>query len=451
MNFYSAVLKTIVKNSLWDFESRLLLAVSGGRDSMAMFHTFIALTPEPEKSLIVAHIDHGIRPESADDAAFVEDISCDAGVPFVCIKLPSALPPENCSPEQFWRCERYRLLKQIQLSCGAKAIATAHTATDHLETLLLRISSGTGPRGFLGIRLKRMDGVIRPLLNVTRWDVADFADTSGLSWRDDVSNYDDSRPRNALRKHVVPVLRNLNPSVEALSVTASNLLADEDAYMSRQALLLLERADWKKTLPAKLDSAIFQTAAEPIIRRSATALYHDIAPKHRLSHAHVTALSQCLKGESRKCPLPKDMLACHSNRHNSVFLIPFVTPEDRFCEVSLSSEGNFIVGAFKIGLKKIAPNRIPSREVAATGNPVLRTRRANDVYLDFTNGIEIRLSEFFRTENILVNLRPILPLLVCNQNRVLWVADPFTKSQINVFIRKNTVFRLTCNPLSAIK
>ncbi len=418
---------------------------------MAMLRVLCDLAPNPLQSLTVAHIDHGLRPESAEDAAFVESVAVNTGIPFVSIKMSGARSPSGMSPEDFWRRERYRLLKLVQKHTDSTAIATAHTATDHLETLLLRISSGTGPRGFLGIRLKREDNVIRPMLQVTRNDIAGFAEKSGLQWRDDISNYDSRHPRNAMRKYVIPVMRELNPSVESSSVISSSLLADEDSYISRQALSVLKNASWNQTLPSKLAASVFQAADNVIIKRCATALYHDLDPHHRLVKTHVMHLVDCLIGKRSHCQLSGGHHAWYNKNDNSIYLVPFVSDEEcnRIISLQTHSDAEFVVGAFTICIKTVV-EQTDSDCLVTDKESFIRTRRPKDIWFDKNTESEIRLSEYFRIKHIFPKLRSYLPMLVCGQNRVLWVANPYSKSECFIFLCKNTCIRLTCKPLSAI-
>lgn len=449
MTFRAAILKTILDYKLWDFQSRLILAVSGGRDSMAMFHAIRFLTPDPAHQLVTVHIDHAVRPESAEDAEFVEQASIDAGIPFVGIRLKNSRPPKGVSAEQHWRVERYKILHDMCAKTGAVAIATAHTATDHVETILMRMVTGAGPRGFLGIRLVRKDGVIRPLLHVTREEVTAFADKQKICWREDSSNRDISRPRNAIRKNILPTLKQINQEAERNVVHSSMLLADEDLFLSDYALKILARSNWNNALPALLDLSAFEDGPNVIIRRCAAALYSSFGPQHnfRVTETHLQALAECLTGNRSFCPLPGGGKAIVKNR--TLLMLPGVCHTDRFREIRLLEEGTFRIGAYSVTISHHSDGNFETEKMNLT-NASIRTRRSNDRFKHPNTRTE-RLSEIFRSRRIPLEIRPLLPLIVDQHDEVVWSADPFRISEIGVCLHKNRWIKLTCKPISAIR
>ena len=450
MTFRATILKTLIDYHLWDFQSRLILAVSGGCDSMAMFHVLRLLAPNPTHQLVTAHIDHAVRKESADDAEFVEQTSIAAGIPFICIRLKNPDPPQGVSAEQYWRTERYKILHNIRTKTSAVAIATAHTATDHIETILMRLVTGAGPRGFLGIRLARTDGIIRPLLHVTRDEVKAFTDRHAIRWTEDISNKDISRPRNAIRKQVLPALRRINREAERNAVRSSILLANEDSFLSRQALDLLARSNWNDALPAMLDRNVFSGEPDVIVKRCATALNHSTGSRYtyRINETHIQALTDCLNGNRPFCPLPGSGKAIVKG--HKILLLPGVSQADRLRIKELNGEGTFQIGAYSITVAFSPKNDHESDEILLA-NMFIRTRRPNDIFKDIDSSRSERLSEIFRRRRIPTEIRSLLPLIVNSDGEVIWISDPFCISEVSVCIDKNRCLKLTCKPISAIR
>jgi len=223
-------------------EAHILVAVSGGADSVALLLGLAELAARGGWSLTVAHFNHGIRAEAAADAAFVEALARKLGLPCVvgAADVPAAAARDAVSLEMAARDARYRFLLATAHARGCSAVATAHTADDQAETILLRIARGTGTTGLAGIRPSRdCDGirVLRPLLDVTRADVEAFLRDRGQTWREDTSNRDPAHARNRVRHRILPLLAaELNPRVrEALCRLATLAHADDEALQALAA------------------------------------------------------------------------------------------------------------------------------------------------------------------------------------------------------------------------
>ncbi|MEZ4353779.1 MAG: tRNA lysidine(34) synthetase TilS [Myxococcota bacterium] len=193
---------------------RVLLAVSGGRDSMVLLDLMTRVAPERALALGLAHVHHGLRGADADaDEAFVAQAAERAGLPLVVRRVePEALrrgrsSRERPTLEEAARTLRRAALDEIAAAEGYDWIATAHHAGDQAETLLLRILRGTGPDGLAGMAERaESDRRIRPLLRVAPETLADWARTRALAWREDESNWDRRFARNRLRLDVLPAL-----------------------------------------------------------------------------------------------------------------------------------------------------------------------------------------------------------------------------------------------------
>lgn len=200
---------------------RVICAVSGGADSMALLWALFGLREKLEIQVEAAHFNHHLRgEESRRDAAFVEDFCRHHGI--VCHLGQAQVTAGEKGLEAAAREARYRFL----LSLPGK-IATAHTADDNAETLLMHLVRGTGLKGLGGIAPVR-DGLIRPMLTVTRQEVELFLTQSGIPWITDSSNSSDAFFRNRLRHHVIPLLKQENPALaQTLSAAALRLRQDE--------------------------------------------------------------------------------------------------------------------------------------------------------------------------------------------------------------------------------
>jgi tRNA(Ile)-lysidine synthase len=182
----------------------VLVAVSGGADSVALLQVLTRLAPEHDLSLAVCHVDHGLQAESARDAGFVRDLATRLGWPVAVERVRVAERPGR-SFEAAARTARYGALDRAARAVGARRIALGHTADDQAETVLMRLLQGAGPRGLAGIPVRR-GRLIRPLLQVERRTILAYLEAEGLHWVEDPTNQDPKLLRNRIRHEVLPLL-----------------------------------------------------------------------------------------------------------------------------------------------------------------------------------------------------------------------------------------------------
>ena len=259
----------IRENALIEPGDRVTCAVSGGADSMCLLWAMFGLREALQIDLRCAHYNHGLRDAADRDEAFVRAFCEQYAIPFRSEKgnvNENRLPGE--SPELAARRLRYDFLRRA--SEGGK-LATAHTADDNLETVLLRLCRGTSPRGLGGIPVRR-GNVIRPMLFAERTDILRFLAEEGVEYREDETNALDFCPRNRVRHHIVPLLREENPAVAQSVLSLSRTLREEDALLSRLADEALEECrteeGWSCEKLNALDPALRRRALFAILQRS---------------------------------------------------------------------------------------------------------------------------------------------------------------------------------------
>lgn len=203
----------------------VLVALSGGLDSVVLLHLLRFGLPRLGLELRAAHVDHRMRPGSGADALWVRGLCAAWGVPLETRRLDP--PPRG---EESARSARYAALRDVARK--HEAVATAHHADDQAETLLFRLARGTGIRGLRGIAPRR-GRLVRPLLPFTRAELEAFALERRLSWRSDPTNLDLGFARNHIRHQVLPALEAVRPGVvPALARLADHARANEAAWDS---------------------------------------------------------------------------------------------------------------------------------------------------------------------------------------------------------------------------
>lgn len=228
----ATIRSSVERRGLYERGRGVLVACSGGPDSVAMLDALHRLTPELGHRLVVASVDHGLRPEARDEVALVARLADERGLAFAAIAL--ALPSGTSMGEA--RRARYAALHRIAKHAGTDVLAVGHTLDDQAETVLARLVRGSGLRGLRGIRAQRDDGVVRPMLDASRAQVRAHLDAHAIPFVDDPSNLDARYLRVRLRHGILPRLAEEDPAVAAHLAD----LADEAAELSDYVDALVE-------------------------------------------------------------------------------------------------------------------------------------------------------------------------------------------------------------------
>lgn len=258
---YNSFLGFINEHQLIGPTDRVLLAVSGGLDSVVMTHLFF----RAGLPFGIAHVNFGLRGAESDaDEQLVRDFAEQFAVPFYSVQFDTdRLAAEQRKSIQVLARElRYNWFAQVAREHGYTLIATAHHQNDVLETLLLNLARGTGLTGLRSIPI-RQGNIIRPMWSLSRMAIKDYAVDGDLEWRDDRSNDEDKYSRNKIRHHIVPVLEKLNPNLlQTLAHTlerlrATDTLVQESVEQARHVCIreeglfqlidlekLLEQTEW---------------------------------------------------------------------------------------------------------------------------------------------------------------------------------------------------------------
>ena len=214
----------------------VLVAVSGGRDSMCLLHYLHALGRERDFTVAAGHLNHAMRPEADSDEAFVRDFCRRLDIPFYTQKLPvyEMAAAWGLTVEETGRRARYDFLEQTADAIGADRIATAHHRNDQAETVLLHLLRGTGPQGLGGIPPVR-GRYIRPLLQTPREEVEQYNARHGIGHVEDSTNRDLSYGRNRLRLSVWPELEKIHPAVRENIARCAELTRQESEFLDALA------------------------------------------------------------------------------------------------------------------------------------------------------------------------------------------------------------------------
>ncbi len=232
------VLEIITRYSMFAPGQRAGVAVSGGADSVCLLHVLRELAPRLGICLSVLHLDHGLRgDESRADAAFVRSLAADLGLSFHLRETGAGrLRGERSNNlEQAARDARRDFFLGLIRDGVVDRVALGHTRSDQAETVLFRLLRGAGTAGLAGMRPVSPEGIVRPLLEVSRGEVEAWLRDRKLPWREDSTNRSLDFARNRIRHEVLPLLsRSFNPALEETLARTAAIARDEEEYWARQ-------------------------------------------------------------------------------------------------------------------------------------------------------------------------------------------------------------------------
>ncbi len=234
MDLLERMREFLARERLLRAESRIVVAVSGGPDSLCLLHLLWRLSAY---DLHVAHLDHGLRSESAAEAQFVRETGEEWGLPVTVVQAePGGEMRQEAGVEQAAREARYRFLVRVAKDYGAEAIVTGHTASDQVETIVMNFLRGAGVHGLGGIEpwvdlsqwtfldLEQPLALVRPLLNITGAETRAYCERHRLSPRHDPSNLDRTYLRNRVRLDLIPILENYQPALDSVLLRTGRVM-----------------------------------------------------------------------------------------------------------------------------------------------------------------------------------------------------------------------------------
>ena len=233
------VKKTIQKHAMLNNGDQIMVAVSGGVDSVVLLHLLKRLKDDYSLELIVAHLNHSIRQEEAKrDADFVSTLAFSYNLQYELgiEDVPKIATREGLSLQEAARKARYNFFDEVRQRNGANKVALGHHMDDQVETVIMRFLRGAGTKGLKGMDAVREGVYIRPLIDITRKEIEDYAQDQCLSFVTDATNFKDIYLRNKVRNELLPFLEtNYNPNINEDIVRLSRLMKRDDEYLESVA------------------------------------------------------------------------------------------------------------------------------------------------------------------------------------------------------------------------
>jgi tRNA(Ile)-lysidine synthase len=434
------VLRTVRTHGMVPRGGRVLVAVSGGADSVALLHILRDLETRGELVVAgVAHFNHRLRGEAADaDEQFCRQLAADLGLPAEIGggDVRALARTQHRSLEDAARTARYAFLENAANRAGAAVIAVGHTEDDQAETFLLRLIRGAGPRGLTGIRPKS-GRVIRPLIEVSRDDLRAYVAAERLVFREDETNADVAIPRNRVRHQLLPVLREFSPGVVGVLAREADIAREDEDFLSRAAIdststiVLLSR----RGIEVDVDglSGLHPAVAARVVREALLRA----APDRFFGRDHIRAVLALASDRAGGAAVDLPGLAARRDRGRVIITSESpARPFSNSFRVPLSIPGEVALPGWTVSAlpasapafgRRFGPDDFgPSAVAVSTGTLKLplavRSRLPGDRFRPLGMGGRGRkLQDFLVDRKVARFERDTLPLVVDSDDRIVWV------------------------------
>lgn len=403
-------------------DGKILVALSGGADSTALL---LSLCEKLGAERVCAfHLNHCLRGEESDrDERFCRELCERLGVPFKSERREILAEKQRGeTTEQAARRIRYDELTTAAREFGCSAVATAHTANDAAETVLLNLARGAGGAGMGGIPPTRfLDDLllIRPMLSATRDEVEQFLRERGQNYVEDSSNASDDYSRNILRHHALPALERVNDRAVRHIAASAALAREDEEYLRGEAVWLLQRA--RMDGAPGFDAELLADAAPPIRRRALRLAFAETDGSRTLERVHVEALERLCAGDSpsARVSLPGDIVARREYERllfeHSSSTVDNATTDELVLELGENTFGNYKIFVEKATAPTILRSRGFSLEnplfLRADRRYFVRTRKTGDFIRPKGRGIGKSIKKLCVELKLPAAERDLLPLV----------------------------------------
>ncbi|MBN1689794.1 MAG: tRNA lysidine(34) synthetase TilS [Dehalococcoidia bacterium] len=442
----------------------VLVAVSGGPDSVCMLYVLHNLKEMLDIQLHIAHLDHGLRGDSGADAEYVKGLASAIGISATVERRDVAewRSRRKISLEEAAREVRYRFLNDTARQAGSKRVAVGHTRDDQVETTLMHILRGSGIQGLRGLRPAAPmpygageDGiwVIRPLLEVARRETEAYCAQNNLQPRKDTSNDQVRFLRNRIRLELIPLLRQYNSDIEGALLRLSDLSGEDADFIDEQAASICSSMVTSEGLLTCLDSGKLRGLPLALQRRVFRILIQRACGSLRdIESVHVDALVRLLfSNTGRSVYLPGGKIVTNE-RNRMVVTAPGSTAcpwPVLDCDYTLNIPGETKLPGWLVSATIMSENFFKDDDIFSASfdlsrigrNLSVRGRKVGDRFhpLGMTHGR--KLQDFMVDSSIPRSWRDSVPI-VCSPEQVVWIVGWRIDDRAKVTTSTQEVLRL---------
>ncbi len=453
---------TITRYHLLSLGDTVLVAVSGGADSVALLHLLGELRAKLGIDLHVAHLNHGLRPDADEDAAYVQQLAGALNVPVTTetTDIRRLAVQQKRSVEDAGRSGRYAFFARVAAHVGARRVATAHTRDDQTETVLMRLLQGTSWDALAGIPPARPLGsamVVRPLWELTRVEVVEYLQTRRLRWHEDPTNRDRRFLRNQIRLDVLPALEQHHPLIRSILWDLGEMMWAGEEFLSGLTQELFGHITRQRGGSVSLSLKEFQRVPvalqQRLVRRAVQHVTGTNTPLPRVIQERAVQLAARGRPGS-EADLGPCLVRCGYEVLEILPHQPQVAPVHYHLQVpgSVVAEAFGIVVTAEILEGTGRPGANTPNEVyldaAKVGHTLhLRAWRQGDWFIPLGMYGKKKLQDFFVDEKVPRWDRRRIPLITGAQDRIVWVVGRRLDESTRATETTTRVVRLRATPM----
>lgn len=413
MNSIHKVIKTIEKHNLIIPHDKILVGLSGGADSVTLLHILYSLSEKYSLTLYAAHINHNMRPTAKRDEDFSRNLCEKLGIEFFVksADVNAFAKEKSISGEEAGRIIRYDFFDEICKKYKITKIATAHNQNDSAETILMNFIRGSGLKGLIGIPYKR-DNIIRPILDLSRDEIENYCKENSLEFMTDETNLTNVYTRNKLRLDVIPYIQNnINSNFTNRIVENSDIIAEENDFIEQYAYNLFTEAIKYENGIYSINSKLLKDCHTAVLRRIMMMYLAKVynTQKH-LERKFIDSSISLMKGQSGKIlNLPDNIVL--KNDYGILYAVKNIQHTAKNIKIIKTADVLAEKPSKKyIYLKPEFADRI-----------VLRTRKDGDFFYPYGMEGRKKLKNFFSDIKLSRDKRENQPLLVSENDDIIWV------------------------------
>jgi tRNA(Ile)-lysidine synthase len=410
----------------------VLVGLSGGPDSVCLLTVLHRFREDMGLILNALYIDHGLRPdETPAEIAFCDELCRRLSIPFLTKKIDvmACVAERRMNKQEAARELRYRTYEEVLFQVRGGRIALGHTADDQLETFLMRLLRGAGPKGLSGIPPVR-GNIIRPLIEIERADIAEYLDRQGIGYVNDASNFREDYLRNRIRKGFIPAMKRANPSIIRTIQRTMAVLRDEERYFD-----IITTKNLMRLISRKSDSRIelflvpMETMEKVVLRRVLRRAIEETRGLRGIEFIHIEEIIDLIKkGRSGdRIYLPNGVRAI---RNYATVVITSETP-GKIGTIPLMVPGEAVSRECKVVIRASVEE---SADISFDGKTaslfdadktgmqlIVRSRREGDFFFPSGFGKRKKLQDFFVDEKVPRDERDEIPIVVSGTD-IVWIA-----------------------------
>lgn len=457
--------KTLNERRLVSENDRIIVALSGGADSICLLDILYKLKKKYGFILYAAHLNHQIRGVQAHrDVLFCADICDRLEIPFFVksVNVPSYAEEKKMTMEEAARECRYRFLLDLKSELKADKVAVAHNMDDQVETILMRIIRGTGLYGLKGMDYRLSNGVIRPLLDIGKTEIIDYLKQCNLSWCDDGTNEETVYTRNKIRLHLLPLMEEFSPKVRESIVRMSTSLREDSFHMESAAYELFRESSYLSDKVVKLDCDILCQHSPSMKKREIRYAIKEVRGSLKgIESIHlddVLSLTENPKSQAR-LDLPGG-LKIYKKQNFLYFTMEELKETEIAFTYSLGKNDRVYISelGMEITTKTIAKAKclvLPTGQYTKAfdldkikGTIIVRNRQVGDKIRPMGLGGTKKLKNIFIDEKIPIEQRDRVPIITDSEDNIIWVVGSCISEDFKIDENTKNVIRIGVKEIS---